>query len=150
MRTVIELIKNENQYAKRFTPIIGPFWEAIRHMSRNFSFSELIEVAGLSNVLKCNVRSVYPRIQYRTELDFMNNTFEATQQSSLNTTIYLLWTNTQNEILARQNNAGNWSPNHFVPLLLSSSDLELQTSLSQSDIYSPVSLFLFVYTNCGE
>ncbi|CAF5120484.1 unnamed protein product, partial [Rotaria sp. Silwood1] len=38
---------------------------------------------------------------------------------------------TQSEIYARRNNAGNWSPNHFVPLLLPSNESQYQNSMTE-------------------
>ena len=134
VRTLIELVKNEIFYSNRFEYIVGPLNEAIKNISRNFSFSELYEIVGLSNVLKCNIRSIYPRIQYRTDLDIMNSTFEHAQGSFSSSTICIFWTHTQSEIYARNNNAGNWTPNHFVPLLLPSGKSQSQNILAQSKI----------------
>ncbi|CAF2150657.1 unnamed protein product [Rotaria magnacalcarata] len=44
------------------------------------------------------------------------------------------WTHTQREIDARQSNAGNWSPNHFVPLLLPSDNSQSQNHIAQPKI----------------
>ena len=48
--------------------------------------------------------------------------------------IYIFWTYTRSETYARANNAGNWSPNHFVPLVRSSNNIELQHDLVLSNI----------------
>jgi hypothetical protein len=144
VRTVVELVQNEHQYTNRFAHSIGTFDEAIRNISRNFSFSELHEIGALSNVLKCKIRSIYPRIQYHSGLDVINNTFDVTQSDSLIATIYIFWTHTRSEIQARRNNAGNWSPNHFVPLLLPSTKSRPQADLSLLNIYPHVSLLLFI------
>ncbi|CAF4952261.1 unnamed protein product, partial [Rotaria magnacalcarata] len=116
VRTLIELVKNEMFYHNRCAHIVGPVNEAIKNIARNFSFSELYEIAALSNVLNCNIQSVYPTIDYRSDLNIMNNTFEHAQCSIASKTICLFWTHTESEIEARRSNAGNWSPNHFVPL----------------------------------
>ncbi|CAF3731061.1 unnamed protein product [Rotaria socialis] len=134
VRSLIELFKNENFYHNRFAHIIGPVNEAIKNIARNFSFSELYEIAALSNVLKCNIQSVYPTIDYRSDLNIMNNTFEHAQCSIASKTICLFWTHTESEIEARRSNAGNWSPNHFVPLLLPSDNSQSQNHLRQSKI----------------
>jgi hypothetical protein len=118
VRTLVELVKNEVVYSNRFAHIAGLFNEAIKNVSRNGSFSEFYEIVGLSNVLKCNIRSIYPEIQYRPDLNIINSTFEHDQCNASSNTIYIFWTHTQSEIDARNSNAGNWSPNHFVPLLL--------------------------------
>ncbi|CAF2060651.1 unnamed protein product, partial [Rotaria magnacalcarata] len=57
VRTLNELVKNEIFYNNRFMHIIGPLNEAMKNVARNFAFSELYEIAALSNVLKCNIRS---------------------------------------------------------------------------------------------
>ncbi|CAF2144359.1 unnamed protein product [Rotaria magnacalcarata] len=111
VRSLIELVKNENFYHNRFAHIVGPVNEAIKNIARNFSFSELYEIAALSNVLKCNIQ-----IQHRV-------------QSNLS-----IWTHTESEIEKRRSNAGNWSPNHFVPLLLPSDNSQSQNYLAQPKI----------------
>ncbi|CAF1159937.1 unnamed protein product, partial [Rotaria magnacalcarata] len=133
-RSLIELVKNENFYHNRFAHIVGPVNEAIKNIARNFSFSELYEIAALSNVLKCNIQSVYPTIDYRSDLNIMNNTFEHAQYSIVSKAICLFWTHTESEIEARRSNAGNWSPNHFVPLLLPSDNSQSQNHLDQPKI----------------
>ncbi|CAF3155653.1 unnamed protein product, partial [Rotaria socialis] len=134
VRSLIELAKNENFYHNRFAHIVGPVNEAIKNIARNFSFSELYEIAALSNVLNCNIQSVYPKIDYRSDLNIMNNIFEHAQCSIASKTICLFWTHTESEIEARRSNAGNWSPNHFVPLLLPSDNSQSQNHLSQPKI----------------
>ncbi|CAF1641912.1 unnamed protein product [Rotaria magnacalcarata] len=134
VRSLIELVKNENFYHHRFAHIIGPVNEAIKNIARNFSFSELYEIAALSNVLKCNIQSVYPTIDYRSDLNIMSNTFENAQYSIVSKAICLFWTHTESEIEARRSNAGNWSPNHFVPLLLPSDNSQSLNCLAQPKI----------------
>ncbi|CAF4236847.1 unnamed protein product [Rotaria magnacalcarata] len=134
VRTLIELVKNEIFYYDRFAHIVGPVNEAIKNIARNFSFSELYEIAALINVLKCNIQSVYPTIDYRSDLNIMNNTFEHAQCSIASKTICLFWTHTESKIEARRSNAGNSSPNHFVPLLLPSDNSQSQNHLDQPKI----------------
>jgi len=127
----MELVKNDIFYSHRFSRIVGSLNEAIKSIALNFSFSELYEIAALSNVLKCNIRSIYPRIDYRPDLDIMNSTFEHAQSSISSKTIYIFWSHTRSEIYARRSNAGNWSPNHFVPLLLPSNESQYQNSMTE-------------------
>ncbi|CAF4999022.1 unnamed protein product [Rotaria sp. Silwood1] len=61
----------------------------------------------------------------------MNSTFQHIQSSISSKTIYIFWSHTQNETEARRSNAGNWTPNHFVPLLLPSSESQNQNSLTE-------------------
>ena len=136
VRTLIELIKNEKSYSDRFAHIIGPLNEAIRTIAGNFSFSELYEIVALSNVLKCNIRSIYPRIGYRPDLNVMNTTYEYAQSKLPFNTVFILWTHTLNEMDARNSNNGNWTPNHFVPLLLPLNNAEFQSNLSHRQVLS--------------
>ena len=137
VRTLLELFQNEEQYRERFQYVVGLFPEAIRGVSINGTYSELYEIVALSNVLRCDIRSVYPRIQYRSELDVINNTFNFKQACSSSNIIHIFWTNTRNEIEVRQNNGDSWSPNHLVPLLL-------PTGISQTSAHLPASLINFL------
>ncbi|CAF1486450.1 unnamed protein product [Adineta ricciae] len=119
-----KLFQNEEQYRERLQYVVGLFPEAIRGVSINGTYSELYEIVALSNILKCNIRSIYPRIQYRSDLDTMKTTFNFNQDGSLSNTIRIFWTNTRNEIEVRRDNGDSWSPNHFVPLLLPSGSTE--------------------------
>ncbi|CAF4286258.1 unnamed protein product, partial [Rotaria magnacalcarata] len=134
VRTLIELVKNEIFYNNRFMHIVGPLNEVKKNIARNFAFSELYEIAALSNVLKCNIRSIYSIIDYRPHLHIMNSTFEHAQYSIVSKAMCLFWTHTESEIDARRSNAGNWSPNHFVPLLLPSDNSQSQNCLAQPKI----------------
>ena len=146
VRTLLELVKNDTFYHNRFLYVVGPFINAIKSVVHNSSYSELYEIAALCNVLKCNIRSVYPKIQYRSEMDIMNSIFQCDQHSSRSSTIFIFWSNTQSEIYARSCNSGNWSPNHFVPLLALSHDTTLESTFSSSNIIlsNTVSKTLFV------
>lgn len=153
MRTVIELVRNDVLYSNRLAHVIGPLDEAIKNISRNSSFSELYEIAALSNVLQCNIRSIYPMIQYRPDLNIMNNTFDCENVSVSTETIYVFWSHTKSEACVRVTNAGNWSPNHFVPLVLSSNDFSSEDRLSSPDnncpnIVSCCTPIEFVGDNC--
>ncbi|CAF1991547.1 unnamed protein product [Rotaria magnacalcarata] len=63
------------------------------------------------------------------DLSIMNSTFEHAQYSIASKTVCIFWKHTQSETNARKNNAGNWSPNHFVPLLLPSDNFQGQNFL---------------------
>ena len=142
VRTLLELIQNEQLYREHLEHIVGPFHEAIRRVSINCTFSELYEIAALSSVLKCKIRSIYPRIQYRSELDILNNIFNFSHDCSSSDTIHIFWTNTHNEIIARQNNGDNWSPNHFVPLLLPSSTPQISNDILPHNVGILVCFYL--------
>ncbi|CAF3371146.1 unnamed protein product [Rotaria sp. Silwood2] len=61
----------------------------------------------------------------------MNTTFQHIQSSISSKTIYIVWPPTQSETDARRSNAGNWTPNHFVPLLLPSSESQNKNNLTE-------------------
>lgn len=126
MRTLIELIRNEATYAARFQRVVGPFNEAIKNIGRNFTYSELYEIAALSKVLKCDIRSVYPMIDYRQDLSIMNHTFRFVNSTDSPNVIYLFWSHARNETDARNMNGGNWTPNHFVPLVVTRVDSPIE------------------------
>ena len=126
VRVLIELIKNEVFYNNRLSKMVGPISDTIRNVAHNFSFSELYEIVALSNVLKCNILGIYPRIDFRSDLNIMNSTFEPTQSSSSSKTIHIFWTHIQNETYVHSSNAGIWTPNHFMPLLFPSDYSQIQ------------------------
>ncbi|CAF3466584.1 unnamed protein product, partial [Rotaria socialis] len=134
VRTLIEFVKNEIFYNNRFMHIVGPLNGVMKNVARNFAFSELYEIAALSNVLKCNIRSIHPIIDYRPHLSFMNSTFEYPRYSIVSKAICLFWAHTESETGARRINAGNWAPNHFMPLLLPSDNSQSQDHLVQPKI----------------
>ena len=148
VRTLMELLKNETLYHNRFAHFIGSLNQSIKNVARDSSFSELYEIVALSNVLKCNIRSIYPKIDYRIDLHIMNNIFEHAQSTDASKTICILWTHTQSEVYARQSNAGNWSPNHFVPLLHPSNNFQYgDNTFQQKSANSKLVRTLFLQKN---
>ena len=119
-------------YTSRFSHLVGPLDGVIKNIAHNFSFSELYEIAALTNVLKCNIRSIYPIIDYRPDLSIMNSTLEHAQSNMASKTICIFWTHTESEINARTASGGYWIPNHFVLLLFPSNYPESQNDLAQS------------------
>lgn len=99
---------------------MGPFDKAVQRASADKCFCELYEVVALTNVLQCNVQSVYPYINYRAEMKIMNKLYKPTLTSVSNIKkLVIFWTNTNHEshVRNRPGCGGIWSPNHFVPLL---------------------------------
>ncbi|CAF3989282.1 unnamed protein product, partial [Adineta steineri] len=117
VRTVIELITNETYYSNTYSHCVGPFDIAIQAMCRKSTFSELYEIAALCNLLKCNIRSIYPKIDLRDHTAIVNNTFMPLPPTVANCEITILWSHTLNENEVRIKNNSTWSPNHFVPLM---------------------------------
>ena len=113
-------MKNRAYYENQCSAIVGPCNEAIRRTCSNNEFAELYEVVALATVLKCEVRSVYPYIDYRAEMKCMNAVYKPIGTlSPTKTRLVIFWTSSEDEIMtrARPNSGGLWSPNHFVPLL---------------------------------
>ena len=120
VRTVIELVKNKNYYVEQCSRFVGPFDRALQRTCNNNRFCELYEIVALANVLRCEIQSVYPYIDYRAEMKIMNTIYKpATVSVSKIRRIVIFWTNTKDELVvrARPDCRGIWSPNHFVPLL---------------------------------
>lgn len=120
VRTIIELVKNKLYYENAYSKFIGFFDEALRSSCNNYSFCELYEIVALANVLKCDVQSVYPYIDYRAEMKIMNAVYEPIGRSVKNNgKLIIFWSNCEDEITVRSHpvNSGSWTPNHFVPLL---------------------------------
>ncbi|CAF4084316.1 unnamed protein product [Rotaria sp. Silwood2] len=120
VRTVVELIKNKTYYINKYAYLIGPIDEAIRRACNNNQFSELYELAALANVIQCEIRSVYPYIDYRAEMKNMNAIYKPIQSSTpIRGYVIIFWTSSRDEVTTRSrtNSGGIWSPNHFVPLV---------------------------------
>lgn len=60
-----------------------------------------------------------------------------------NYTITILWSHACNEIEARIGNNSNWSPNHFVPLMLPVDQSEIRHN-NQLNL-TPVVSYIYVY-----
>jgi hypothetical protein len=80
-------------------------------------YSEIHEVAALCNVLQCNIRSVYPRIDFEYYKAIWDSVFTPIPPIIGNCNIVVLWSCTLHEKDAREAYNGLWRPNHFVPLL---------------------------------
>ncbi|CAF2941478.1 unnamed protein product, partial [Rotaria sp. Silwood2] len=119
VRTIIELMTNEAYYDSMYSQFIGSVAFIIKAMCKNNTFSELYEISALCNVLKCNIRSIYPKIDFREDMAIMNNVFTPAPPVIANCNIAILWSHVRNETDARAANNGAWSSNHFVPLLSS-------------------------------
>jgi hypothetical protein len=110
-------MKNENYYQTMYSQYVGLIDIAIKTICKNHTFSELYEIAALCNVLQCNIRSVYPKIDFHHYMALWDSVFTPTAPVIANYNIAILWSHVLNENEARATNNGIWSPNHFVPLL---------------------------------
>ena len=117
VRTVIELVKNENFYAREYSQFVGPVQNALKTACKNYNYSELFEIVALCTLLQCSIRSLYPNIDFRDDMMIANRIFAPVPPIHANYQITILWSHVNREINARALNNGAWSPNHFVPLL---------------------------------
>ncbi|CAF0864572.1 unnamed protein product [Didymodactylos carnosus] len=69
VRAIVELAMNYNYYNIKYERIVGPLNLRIKAMCKNYEFSELFEIDALSNILQCQIQSVYPRIEYHPHFD---------------------------------------------------------------------------------
>lgn len=120
VRTIIELVTNENFYQTMYSQYLGPIDIAIKAICKNYTFSELYEIVALCSVLRCNIRSIYPKLDIQSYMTVLDNVFAPAPPMTANYDIAILWSHLLNEKEARGINNGAWSPNHFVLLLLSS------------------------------
>jgi hypothetical protein len=64
VRTIMELVTNYDQYIFNYTDNVGPLKDRWKDICKDYTHSDLYEVAALCNVLRCDIRSLYPRIDY--------------------------------------------------------------------------------------
>ena len=108
---------HETYYTNRYSKFVGPLDSAIQSICKDYIYSELYTIGALCSVLKCNIRSIYPKIDFREDMVVINNVFTPAPPIIANCEITILWSHTLNENDAREINNGIWSPNHFVPLM---------------------------------
>lgn len=144
VRAIVELVTNERYYSDKYSQFIGPVDVAIRAVCKNHTFSELYEIDALCNLLKCNIRSVLPNIDIREEMAIFNSVITPMPSIIANFTITILWSHACNEIQARIDNNSNWSPNHFVPLMLPFDQNEIRPN-DQSNLALVVSYIMSMY-----
>jgi len=113
----MELITNENYYQTMYSQYVGSTDMAIKSICKNYTYSELYEIAALCNVLQCNIRSVYPKIDFHYYMAIWDNLFTPIPPVNSSCNITILWSNALNEKDAREIYNGTWRPNHFVPLM---------------------------------
>lgn len=141
VRTVMELVKNKNYYVQQCSRLVGSFDVALQRVCNNNRFCELYEIVALTNVLQCEIQSVYPYIDYRAEMKMMNTIYKPTATTTITVSkmrrVIILWTNTDDELVvrARPDCKGSWSPNHFVPLL--SANRSMRTNIVSENTLLP-------------
>ncbi|CAF3134702.1 unnamed protein product [Rotaria sp. Silwood2] len=100
-----------------YSQFIGPLDTAIKAVCKNYTYSEFYEIAALCNVLRCNIRSIYPKIDFREDMEILNTIFRPTSPIIASCSINIFWSHVLNEIDVRTQNNMTWIPNHFVPLM---------------------------------
>ena len=100
-----------------YSQYVGPIGIAIKAICKNSTYSELYEIAALCNVLQCNIRSDYPKLDFQHHMALWDSVFTPIPPVIANYSISVLWSHAQNENVARALNNSIWSANHFVPLL---------------------------------
>jgi hypothetical protein len=141
VRTIIELVKNKSHYAAQYSSSIGLLNEVLRQTCKNGNYCELYELVALTNVLNCDVQSVYPYIDYRAEMKIMNALYKPLDTSTpVNGRLLIFWTSTQDELSTRNRpgNGGLWSPNHFVPLVQPYSPDQTVSNNQKSFLIKPI------------
>ncbi|CAF4921521.1 unnamed protein product [Rotaria socialis] len=128
VRTIIELMTNEVYYSNRYSQFVGPLDITIQGTCKNHMFSELYEIGALCSILGCNIQSIYPNIDFRDDMVFLNNIFTSIPSITSNCEITILWSHAKNEKHAREANHGTWSSNHFVPLMSTAMSFEFDDS----------------------
>ena len=116
----MELVRNEKSYETLYMPSLGPVHIALKNISKNYSYSESYEIQALCIVLECNIRSFCPSIGLHPDVSaLLNKVFTPMASQNAKCTITIFWSHTMMEMDVKSINHGNWSPNHFVPLLSS-------------------------------
>ena len=58
-----------------YSQYVGPIDIAIQAICKDHTFDELYEIAALCNVLRCNIRSVYPKIDFQHYMTLWDSVF---------------------------------------------------------------------------
>ncbi|WAR09174.1 LOW QUALITY PROTEIN: hypothetical protein MAR_019132 [Mya arenaria] len=82
--------------------------------------------AALANILNRQVVSVYRMYGGQTVRNFLHRTFEPLKRKTNSDKVFIMWSN-----LNGQNK--EWRPNHFVPLLFTSTDKQNDGTLLVED-----------------
>ncbi|CAF1297817.1 unnamed protein product, partial [Didymodactylos carnosus] len=127
VRNIIELAMNADAYLQ-FYKLYDTNLKAyiVRSMLYDRRWAEPWDLFGLSTVLNCNIRSVFPNLNTFTNIHpsaplppqkVMNKTFKPRQNIATNT-ILIMWSrgiSPEDWILYSTEDI--WAPNHYVPLI---------------------------------
>ncbi|CAF1402223.1 unnamed protein product [Adineta ricciae] len=84
---------------KTYSQYLGSTDIAIEDICKNYMYSELYTIAALCNLLKCNTRSIYPKIDFQHYMAMWDNVFRPISPAVGNS------------------HNGIWRPSHLVSLL---------------------------------
>ncbi|CAF4228792.1 unnamed protein product, partial [Adineta steineri] len=112
---------------------------AIKAICKNRTYSGLYEICALCSVLKCNIRSVYPEIDFIAGMAVMNSIFTPIPPIVANYEVAVLWSNVRKEMHVRAVTNNTWTPNHFVSLLAPNQqyDFDHRNQLLLSNVKTP-------------
>ncbi|CAF4217031.1 unnamed protein product, partial [Adineta steineri] len=139
VRTIIKLVINEAFYSNMYTHRAGRIDIAIKAICKNRTYSGLYEICALCSILKCNIRSVYPEIDFRADMAVMNSIYTPIPPIVANYEVAIMWSSIWKEMHVRAANNNLWSPNHFVPLLAPNQqyDFDHNNQLLLSNVKTP-------------
>ncbi|CAF1441598.1 unnamed protein product [Adineta steineri] len=84
-----------------YANVVGPIDIAIKGVCKNYTYSELYEICALCTILGCNIRSVYPEIDFHPDMAVMNNIFTPAPSVTANYEITILWSHAWDQMHAR-------------------------------------------------
>ena len=131
MFTALELIRNSGQYAERY-PVFANYCCITATVTDCVAggYSSTYTMAALATVIGRPVASVYPPVNGPCDTAFrqLTTTIQPLRQTTWSEPLYILWSR-----IGGYNAEQMWSPDHFVPLLLVSSE-EVQVPVDVGDI----------------
>ncbi|WAR05815.1 hypothetical protein MAR_021184, partial [Mya arenaria] len=125
---------SEHFYNEQLTDLaIQRFFRAeIMNICNSGRYMGIWQEAALANVLNRQVVSVYPMYGGQTVRNFLHRTFEPVVEKKEMTNsdkVFIMWSNLNGQNIA----AKEWRPNHFVPLLFTSTDKQNDGTLLVED-----------------
>ncbi|WAR25842.1 LOW QUALITY PROTEIN: VRTN-like protein, partial [Mya arenaria] len=108
------------------------FRAEIMNICNSGRYMGIWQVAALANFLNRQVVSVYPMYGGQTIRNFLHRTFEPEVEKKEMTNsdkVFIMWSNLNGPNIA----AKEWRPNHFVPLLFTSTDKQNDGTLLVED-----------------
>ena len=98
-----------------YSQYLGSIDIAIKAVCKNYTCSELYEIVALCSVLRCNIRSSYPKLDFKTYMAILDNVFAPAPLIIASYDIAVLWSHLFNENEVREINNGTWKSKSFCP-----------------------------------